>query len=135
VSPENGPRRILEILWWSFVAGAVVLVLVVAFVLTPLAGAAPPWADFLLVGGIAAAVPAWLLRRRYAERGHGAGGPENLRGVQRQMFVGLTLAELPMYVGLVHYIFTGQVNGIAVLTIVTVWLMAMFHPSRLTGEG
>lgn len=128
---ETGPRRILEILWWSFVAGAVLLVLVVAFVLEPLAGAAPPWADFLLVGGIAAAVPAWLLRRRISERGSGAAEPENLREVQARMFIGLALAELPMYVGLVHYIFTGQVNGIAVLTIVTVWLMAMFHPARL----
>jgi len=135
VSPESGPRRILEILWWSFVAGAVLVVLVVALVLRPLQVAAPAWADLLLAAGIAAAIPAWLLRRRYTERARGAGGPENLPEVQRQMFIGLTLAELPMYVGLAHYIFTGQVNGIAVLTIVTVWLMAMFHPSPLLGDA
>jgi len=131
MSATDGSHRILEILWWSFVVGAILVVLVVAFVLVPLTGAAPPWADFLLAAGIAAAVPAWLLRRRISERGSGAAEPENLREVQARMFIGLALAEFPMYVGLAHYIFTGQVNGIAVLTIVTVWLMAMFHPSRL----
>lgn len=135
MSASDGGRRILEILWWSFVAGAVLVVLVVAFILKPIQGAAPAWADFLLAGGIAAAIPAWLLRRRYSERAPGAAGPDHLREVQTRMFIGLTLSEFPMYVGLVHYILTGQVNGIAVLTIVTVWLMAMFHPSRLTEDS
>lgn len=131
---DYGGRRILEILWWSFVAGAVLVVLLVAFVLAPRPGEAPPWADVLLAGGITAAFPAWLYRRRYTERTPGAGG-DGLKDIQARMFVGLALAELPMYVGLVHYILTGEWNGIAVLTIVTVWLMAMFHPSRLMGDG
>ena len=63
MSATDGSHRILEILWWSFVAGAILVVLVVAFVLVPLTGAAPPWADFLLAAGIAAFVSAVRTRR------------------------------------------------------------------------
>ena len=47
------------------------------------------------------------------------------------MFVGLTVAELPMYAGLVHYILTGQAIGITILTLISLALMLLFHPSRI----
>lgn len=133
--PPAPSLRSLELLWWAFLAGALIIPVAVGFALEP-AGNPPPWAEALFLGGLAASLPAWLVKRHFDER---MGQPafralpeaERLRAVQLAMLLGLAAAELPMYAGIGHYLVSGQVIGVTILTLISLALMLLFHPSRI----
>ena len=127
---------VLEFLWWVFLASALLIPVVVGVALPPASGAPPPWAEALFLAGLAASLPAWLLKRHFDNHlqrpaFRTLAQPERLGKVQQVMFLGLAAAELPMYAGLAHYLFSGQVIGATILTLITLALMLLFHPSRI----
>lgn len=127
--------RVLELLWWAFLASALVIP-VVAGLLLPPQSEPPAWAQVLFLVGLAASLPPWLVKRHFDERMAQAAfrtlpERERLRMVQVVMIVGLAASEFPMYAGVAHYLVSGQVIGITILTLISVALMLLFHPSRI----
>jgi hypothetical protein len=139
-SPGSPPIRILELLWWSFMACAIVVPVLVALTIHPNPAAAPTWAEAAFTGGLLASLPVWLVKRHFDQRLRTPAftalpEQERLRRFQVAMFVGLAVAELPLYAGLAHYILTGQAIGMTILTLISLSLMLLFHPSRLARAG
>ncbi|HET9699333.1 MAG TPA: hypothetical protein VFP70_00275 [Burkholderiales bacterium] len=133
--PPVPSLRLLEALWWAFLASALAIPVLIGLALTPQAEA-PAWAQALFLGGLVASLPPWLVKRHFDERmGQAAfrGLPEGerRRAVQVVMIVGLAISEFPMYAGVAHYLVSGQAIGITILTLISVALMLLFHPSRI----
>lgn len=129
--------RALELLWWAFLAGAILVPALIGVVVAPLSDAPRGWAEPLFLAGLAGSLPAWLVKRRFDERMQQPAfralpEAERLRKLQRAMFLGLSAAELPMYAGVAHYLLSGQVIGITILTLISLALMLLFHPSRIS---
>jgi hypothetical protein len=129
------PLRTLELLWWAFLASALLIPLAVGLLLEP-AGDPPPWSETLFLAGLAASLPAWLVKRHFDARladpaFRALPDGDRLGTVQQAMILGLAAAELPMYAGVGHYLFSGQVIGITILTLISLALMLLFHPSRI----
>jgi hypothetical protein len=127
--------RLLELLWWAFLASALAIPIVVGLVLTP-QSEPPAWAQALFFAGLVASLPPWLVKRHFDERMgqpafRGLPEPERLRTAQVVMIVGLAISEFPMYAGVAHYLVSGQVIGITILTLISLALMLLFHPSRI----
>jgi hypothetical protein len=127
----------MELLWWAFLASALLIPLVIGLALQPLPGSAPRWAEAVFLAGLAASLPAWLLKRHFDERLQQAAfralpEAERLGTIQVVMILGLAAAELPMYTGVAHYLVSGQVIGITILTLISLALMLLFHPSRIS---
>ncbi|HEX9181239.1 MAG TPA: hypothetical protein VF859_12630 [Burkholderiales bacterium] len=133
--PPVPSQRLLELLWWVFLASALAIPAIIGLTLTP-QSEAPAWAQALFLAGLVASLPPWLVKRHFDERMgqpafRGLPEPERLRTVQVVMIVGLAISEFPMYAGVAHYLVSGQVIGITILTLISLALMLLFHPSRI----
>lgn len=125
----------LELIWRGMIAGAIVVPVLVGMTI-PAGSGGSAIGEALFLAALVASLPAWLVKRHFDAR---IGSPEfralppegKLGRVRTAMIIGLALAELPMYVGLAHYLVTGQVIGITILTMITAALMLLFHPSRI----
>jgi len=129
--------RAMELLWWAFLASALLIPAAVGLALQPQAGEPPPWAQALFLAGLAASLPPWLVKRHFDERlqqpaFRALPEGERLGTIQLVMILGLAAAELPMYAGVAHYLVSGQVIGITILTLISLALMLLFHPSRIS---
>ena len=134
--PSAPSLRTLELLWWAFLAGAILVPALIGLAIPPLADAPPAWAEPLFLAGLAGSLPAWLVKRRFDGRMQqpvfrSLPEPERLRTVQGAMFLGLAAGELPMYAGVAHYLISGQVIGVTILTLISLSLMLLYHPSRI----
>jgi hypothetical protein len=134
-APPVPSLRLLEVMWWAFLGSALAIPVIIGLALTPQAEA-PAWTQALFFAGLVASLPPWLVKRHFDERlGQPAfralSEPERLRTVQVVMIVGLAISEFPMYAGVAHYLVSGQVIGITILTLISVALMLLFHPSRI----
>lgn len=134
--PSAPSLRTLELLWWVFLAGALLIPVAIGLAVPPLADVPSGWAEPLFLAGLAGSLPAWLVKRRFDDRMRqpdfrSRPEPERLSAVRVAMFLGLAMAELPMYAGVAHYLFSGQVIGVTILTLISLALMLLYHPSRI----
>jgi len=121
-------------LWQSFFYQSIAFALIVVIASTQLeiAGLYPEWEPYTLAIALASLLPSVPLLMRYRELSQDGAprrGDEHPRELRSRMFWGMTVADLPAFAGLLHYVVTGQFVTLVLLLVASSALVYLYKPT------
>lgn len=121
-------------LWQSFLFQSIAfaLVVVIAAMQLDIAGLYPEWEPYTLALALASLLPSVPLLMRYRELSRPgaqreAGAP--LRDLRTRLAWSMTVADLPAFAGLLHYVATGQFVTLVLLLAASAVTIYLYKPA------
>jgi hypothetical protein len=132
--PRSAVTDALLRLWQSFFYQSIAfaLIVVVASMQLEIAGLYPEWEPYTLAIALASLLPSVPLLLRYRELsqpGTSRANDERLRELRSRMVWGMTVADLPAFAGLFHYVMTGQFVTLVLLLVASSGLVYLYKPA------
>lgn len=120
-------------LWQSFFYQSIAFALIVAIAATQLelAGLHPEWQPYtlgLVLVSLLPSIPLLLRSRELVQSDAVRRNEARLRELRTLMFWGMTVADLPAFAGLLHYVMTGQFVVLALLLGGSSTLIYLYKP-------
>lgn len=131
--PETVTADGLVRLWQSFFFQSIAFALIVVIAATQLdiAGLYPEWEPYTLALALASLLPSIPLLMRYRDLSQPDGSRRTearLRDLRTRMVWGMTVADLPAFAGLLHYVTTGQFVTLVLLLAASSVLIYLYKP-------